>query len=1016
MSTKGNKPRLLNTKRKPKNVHVTKSGQAIKIHRNLGERLQARRDAKARAKAARLAGLPKSRVKRILFRLHPKRMYRYWFSREGLIMGLKITGIGIVAGFLLLVGVFAYFRKDLPNIKDISGSNIGGSIRYYDKTGQTLLWEDYDGVKRVPVEDKNISQFVKDATVAVEDRDFFNHGGFDVRGIARAGVNDVLQRGTKQGGSTITQQLVKLNNDWTKDRTVKRKVKELILAVELERSYSKQEILTGYLNAAPYGNVQYGVEAASRDYFQKSAKDLTLDEATFLAAIPKSPSYYSPYGALYKEDPEIAKQDVKARQLFILGVMKELGKINQKQYDEAKAVDTLAKVKEPKQKLDGIKAPYFVLTAKEWLEANYGTETVNRSGWKITTTLDMSVQGIAEEQVQKGLRQVQRQGGDSIGFAVEDVKTGQMVALVGGVDFNNPTYGQNNYARLRLPPGSSIKPYDYAAMIDNNTNVGAGTVLFDTKGVLPGYPCTTGPTRTGNCAIDYDLRYPGPMTLRYALGGSRNIPAMKAMLSSDPDPEKSVNKTRDVIKRLMQSPGTEVGEARGDYNCYEDEAYTIEKQCFTAAAIGDGAYLKLDEHVHGYATLSRNGLNIPQTYILKIEDGSGKTLDEWKPSKGTQAVKPDTAYIVSDMISDPNASYLGSKPHRYKGWKFGYKTGTTNDSKDGWMMGMSTQYAAGVWVGYHNRTKVMSGFMENMTQPILSGFMNRAHESIKPVDRVKPAGIQTLPAFVVRSHVGVGSVEPSPANDLFPSWYKQTRASNEKKTIDQVSNKLATDCTPTRARKDSTDANANSFAVDRFIGGTASDTTQQDDIHKCDDTKPTIQVISAPSNCSGSCSITVQVTSGTHPISSAQFPGTILLTIDGQTVQSFPINDGQLGTPMNLAFTYSGTGAKQVNLTIVDSVLYDSNQETPITFGAAATPPTLSVNRPGGSSGSSATFTWTGGAPGTYTVYIKKNSVSSFSVACTTALLTCSESSLSSGGYTGYVQDTNGQQSTTVSF
>jgi len=252
------------TARKSKNTFVTKSGQTIKINRTLKEKVLAAKDVRSRRRAERLAGMPKSPVKRFFYRMQPKRLYKYWFSREGAIMALKVLGISIIAGFILLVGVFAYFRKDLPNLKDISGNSLGGSIRYYDKTGQTLLWEDYDAVKRIPVQDDQISPYIKDATVAIEDKDFFKHGGFDVRGIVRAGLNNVVGHNGTQGGSTITQQLVKLNNDWTKDRTYTRKIKEIILSVELERTYSKKEILAGYLNAAPYGNVQYGVEAASR--------------------------------------------------------------------------------------------------------------------------------------------------------------------------------------------------------------------------------------------------------------------------------------------------------------------------------------------------------------------------------------------------------------------------------------------------------------------------------------------------------------------------------------------------------------------------------------------------------------------------------------------------------------------------------------------------------------------------------------------------------------------------------
>lgn len=957
----GNRPRK--STRAARNTYVTKSGQTIKIHRNLGEKWAAARDARARRRAERLAGLPKSRIKRMIYRMHPKRLYKYWFSREGGIMALKIMGISIFAGLILLLGVFAYFRKDLPNLRDISGDKIGGSIRYYDRTGQTLLWEDYDAVKRIPVKDDQIAQYVKSATVAVEDKDFFEHGGFDVRGIARAAVNDIAHRGAKQGGSTITQQLVKLNNNWTKDRTVTRKVKELILSVELERTYNKKEILAGYLNAAPYGNVQNGVEAAARDYFEKSAKDLTLDESVFLAAIPKAPSVYSPYG------PNFDAQALKARTNYILDVMEQEGMITKQQRDDAKKVDILTKYKTPKPKYDGIKAPYFVLTAKEQLETEYGDQTVKRGGWKVITTLDLSLQEEAEKQVQKGITQVKRQGGDSIAFAAEDVKTGQMVALVGGVDFSNKDFGQNNYARYRLPPGSSYKPYDYAALIDSSDNVGAGSVLYDTQGALPGYPCTdkSRPTKNGDnskkCLWDYDFRYPGPMTLRYALGGSRNIPAIKAMLTV------GVDKTIGVSKKLMTSPGDVPGalssQGRGDYNCYADEQLTETGPCYASSAIGDGAYLKLDEHVHGYATLSRNGTNIPQTYILKIEKGDGKTVDEWKPTKGEQAIRSESAYMVSDMLSDPNASYFpaGRKPHRYTNsqgtWKFGMKTGTTNDAKDGWMAGMSTQYSAAVWVGYHNRTKAMSGTMEAMTQPVWQGWMQAAHKNLKPEDRAKPAGIQTLPAFIVRSNPGLGAVVPSSTTDLFPSWYKGNKnKAGANRTIDQVSNKAATDCTPQRARKDINDAAANSFSVDKFVdgGASSSDTSQQDDIHKCDDARPSITSLQITGG-----NIVASVAQGTHPLSSEQFPGTLTFAIDGQVVSGGSVSVSSAGTysiPVNASFE-----GKTVTVTIVDSVLYDDLKTIEVPGGSGGSqgngPLTLTK---GTVTASTINFTWTGGS------------------------------------------------------
>lgn len=929
--------------RKSKNTFTTKSGQTIKVRRNVVEKVRARRDAKARKKALRLAGLPKGRIKRTFYQLHPKRLYHYWFSREGAITALKITGIGIVVGFLFLVGLFAYFRKELPNLRgDISGNNFGGSIRYYDKTGETLLWEDYDAVKRVPVPSEEIAQVMRDATIAVEDQDFFKHGGFDVKGISRAAYNNVFgTEGTTQGGSTITQQLVKLTQRWTDERTYTRKIKELILSVELERSYSKQEILDGYLNTAPYGDITYGVEAATQDYFNKPATDLTLDEAAFLASMPQSPTYYSPRGARYN------KEALAGRQHYILDQMANLGMITDEEREKAKEVDTVAKIKPRQAKYSGIKAPWFVLTAKRHLQERC-TETVQCGGWKVTTTLDLDLQQKAEEQVKNGMAQIRRQGGDTAAFVAEDVKTGQVVALVGGSDFNNEEYGQNNYARAKLPPGSSFKPYDYLALIEHSDQFGAGSVLYDKVGPLPGYPCTDR-SRNGNCLQNYDFRQPGPLTLRYALGGSRNIPAVKAMLIT------GVNKTIETANKLM-------GAEDHGYACYHDDELTEEAPCYASSAIGDGAYLQLDEHVHGFATISRHGNRIPQTYILNIQDASGQEVYQWEPTPGEQIVRPDSAYIVADMLADPRASYLSRKPHDYKGHNLSYKTGTTNDSKDGWMMSFSTRYAAGVWVGYHNRQVEMSGFMENMTQPILQGWMEATHDNLEPEERSRPEGIQVLPAFVVRNHVGVSSREPSPSTDLYPEWFGK-KLTRDRQTIDIVSNKIATECTPDRARKEVSGGDPANFSGDEFVNQSAN-RNERDDVHKCEDVKPSVTINVVPQG--NKYLIGATVSKGTHPLNSAEFPGTVNFIIDGNVIKTFNVSNS--GPTPSFTYTPNFVGNKTIRVEVIDSVLYDSSDSTQITGYAdeESEPPVLeSAKRQGPSK---ITFKWNGGA-GTVTIY-----------------------------------------------
>jgi len=274
-----------------------------------------------------------------------------------------------------------------------------------------------------------------------------------------------------------------------------------------------------------------------------------------------------------------------------------------------------------------------------------------------------------------------------------------------------------------------------------------------------------------------------------------------------------------------------------NYNCYApdttDFSASNAEQCYASSAIGDGAYLKMDEHINGLATISRGGLNLQRTYISKIQDASDKTTYEWKLEGGKQVIRPDTAYIISDVLSDPRASYMSTKMHTVPGksgtWKLAVKTGTTNDAKDGWMTGFSPKYAAAVWVGYHNRTKEMSGFMENMTRPIFYNWMKRAHADLPVQEWKKPTDLQTLPAFIVRSHVGTGSQEPSPTTDLFPSWFQKKTVSSEKHTIDIISGKLASECTPDLAKKDDTGGSASQFSSDTFVnsGGGANTNTSE---------------------------------------------------------------------------------------------------------------------------------------------------------------------------------------------
>jgi membrane peptidoglycan carboxypeptidase len=947
-----------NLGRKSKNTFTTKSGKEIKINRSLISRLKARKAANEQKRAERLAGMPKSRVKRFFYRLHPKRMYRYWFSREGMIMALKITGIGILAGFLFLIGVFAYFRKDLPNITDFSGNNIGGSIQYFDKTGKILLWEDFDAVKRIPVPGDQISDNIKKAMIAIEDQDFFEHGGFDVRGIARAGVRNVLGHtgDTREGGSTITQQLVRLTQpEVGSEQTYSRKLKELILSVELEREYSKEQILTGYLNVAPFGNIEYGVEAAANDYFDKSAKDLSIAEAAFLAAIPKSPSIYSPYG------PYFDKEALIGRQHYILDLMVQQQMISQEDSEKAKKINILKKVHKQQAKYTGIKHPYFALAAKSEIETRFGSSSANRGGWKVITTLDESLQKLAEKAVKDNVPNINRYGANVSAFVAQEVETGQIVALVGGTNFNNKEYGKINYAHdAYIPPGSTFKPYDYAALIEYSDNVGAGSVLYDSKTPLPGYPCTNKglppPRGQGNCLQDYDFRTPGPLTLRYALGGSRNITAVKANLIVGTD------KVIEMASKMMYNV-SDMENGRRSYNCYADELFEETTQCYGASAIGDGAFLHLDDHVNGFGTFSRLGKAIPKTYILKITDASEKAIYEYEKPEGEQVIRPDTAYIVNDMASDPKASYLPFgfyKFHDYKGWDFAIKTGTTNNGFDGLMAAWSAKYATISWVGHHTRNVELGGFMEYMTTPITKTWMEGAHDKAgDPIKWQKPEGLKTDDAFVIRTHVGIGSVEPSASKDLYPSWYKPpagTANSNQK--IDIVSNKLATECTPARAIKSAFGANSNIFSVDTFVDAPSATTKEKDDVHACGDKKPSVTLTPASYLCNGSCSISATVHEGTHPLDSERFRGTVNLIVDGKVVGTKIIKGPQT---VSFKYTPNFSGTKTLKVEVIDSVLYEGSATGDITSSNGSGGDGLRITEAKEQGAVNTKISWTGG-------------------------------------------------------
>ncbi len=884
--------------------------------------------------------------KNIIQRLHPDNVLHYWFSRKGLLMILKLAGIGILAGVIIFVIAFINIGKDLPPIQSLYGKNLNGSIRYYDRTGKVLLWTDYNAINRTPIQGKNMSPFIRNATVAIEDKSFYKQGPIDYLAILRSAVHDIINLGHGlEGGSTITQQLVKLNEGWIGNVTIFRKVKEVILAYDLSAKYSKSTILTGYLNIAPYGGVDYGVAAASEDYFHIPPSQLSLAQSAMLAAIPQSPSYYSP------RSPNFSLQALDARKNYILTLMQQQGYITTAQEKAAKAVNVVSEVKPAVGLYSNIIAPYFVLTAKNQLQKQFGATTAKQGGWKVITTLSVPQQTQAQNLVAQDYNAIKRGGGDEAAMVVENAPTGQVTALVGGTNFYNANHGQINYATGQINPGSTYKLYDYTALINDNS-VGAGSVLYDVQQPLPGYPCTNKalPLKGGNCLYDYDFQYPGPLTIRYAFAGSRNVPAVKAML---------INGEARTIA-LSKAMGLTSG-----YNCYANNALTIKTTCYGSAAIGEGGYLRLNQSVNGFATDARLGNYVPQTFILRITSASGKTVYQWKQPKPNQVVKPDAAYIVDNILSDPGASYLpgycgpvncsplssfGFKFQHTNGWDVAVKTGTTHNDETGLMMGMTTQYVVGSWVGYYTATKPLTptyGGLEGLTEPLTRGMITYLTQNQKPINWQPPAGIQTLPAYVVNNPPAqvlghyYGWQYPSPSTDIYPSWYIPPKATTASRVIDKVSGLLATSCTPALAKETITTNSASMFSVDTFYhGATLTSAIGSDNIHLCSDTMPSVTITQTTCDSTDKCNVTVQIIKGTHPLSGGPYTSypasTISLLDNGKTVQTINIPAG-VNSPYTTAFSgVSLPNGSTITAQVVDSVL-DSGTSSPVTVTVPTT-------------------------------------------------------------------------------
>ncbi|MEA2701567.1 MAG: penicillin-binding protein [Candidatus Parcubacteria bacterium] len=603
--------------------------------------------------------------------------------------GFVVVGIGLVflGGSILWVAF-----TPIPALNTFDSDKIAMSTKIYDRTGKTVLYDLNRDMRRTVVPLADVPDTLQKATLAIEDSGFYSHGGVSFTGIARALLTDITSMSFAQGGSTITQQVVK-NTILTGKKSVVRKVQEWILAIRFEGKYTKDEILEFYFNVAPFGGTIYGAESASLAFFGKSAKDVSLAEAAYLAAIPQRPTYYSPYGN--------NREALDERKDIVLGRMLKLGYITQEQHDSAKK----EKVTFSRQQNNSIIAPHFVFYIEQQLEELYGPEVGNQ-GYAVITTLDADLQSEADTIVNRyALANASKFNASNAALVAIDPKTGQILAMVGSRDYFDKQIDGNYNAALALrQPGSSFKPFVYAAAVQKGFT--RETAIFD----LPTqFSTICSPADTGNgeppCYApgNYDNKFRGPMTFTTALAQSINIPAVKTLyLAGIPN-----------VLSLAKAMGlTSLGEPK-DYGL--------------SLALG-AAEVRLLDLTSAYAGFANEGMVNKAYGIIKVTDAAGKTVDEFEPEP-TRAIDPEIAREISSMLSNNEArqpEYPPDNPFNFPGYDVAAKTGTTDESRDAWTVGYSPSIAVGVWAGNNDNSPMVKEIAGYIVAPMWNEVMRYA--------------------------------------------------------------------------------------------------------------------------------------------------------------------------------------------------------------------------------------------------------------------------------------------------
>ncbi|MBU0707881.1 PBP1A family penicillin-binding protein [Patescibacteria group bacterium] len=659
-----------------------------------------------------------------------------------------ILVILVLIGIIFTIGVFAWYSRELPDPDKLLTRNLAQSTRIYDRTGETLLYEIHGDVKRTLVQLEEIPDNLKNATIAIEDKNFYEHSGFDITGFIRAVLINISSGGkSRPGGSTITQQLVK-NAILTTEKTYTRKIKELVLSYQIERKFSKDQILKLYFNEIPYGSVAYGVESASQIYFGKSVQDLNLAEAAVLAALPQSPTYYSPYGSHVDE--------LMGRQQYILNLMAEQGFISQEEADTAKESKvTFQPNREP------IIAPHFVFFVKEILTEKYGENMVERGGLKVITSLDAHKQAVAEEAITDGLAKIEQYNGSNASLVALDPKTGELLAMVGSADyFDTENDGNVNVAIRNRQPGSSFKPVAYATAFD--VGYTPETMLFDSKTNFGGDPAYI--------PNNYDGVEHGPVSMRQALAGSLNIPAVKTLYLA------GVENTLETAQALGYTTLTD-------------------KDRYGLSLVLGGGEVKLLEHVGAFSVFAREGLRHPISAVLRVEDQDGKVLEEFKAEEN-RVMDEAVARNINSILSDNSARsfvFGGHNNLTLSDRPVAAKTGTTNDYRDAWTLGYTPSLVAGVWVGNNDNTSMKNGAAGAVVAaPIWNDFMETLLKGT-PVESFKQPKVETPDKMMLNGQIDyirkfnvdslTNRIIPDDCLDNYPKEYISEKTYKETHTI-----------------------------------------------------------------------------------------------------------------------------------------------------------------------------------------------------------------------------------------